>query len=156
MTEIIFCGTPKRASTLRRRVRSTELNALVRSIKHTYNGIRFFLANFCSRRITIISVVKRFGRTPLCSSGKIPTRSQYSREAASVGSFFLWSTMTITYFHRCDTSPPLQIQTTISSSLRRRAGSPLRVILNSSAPPDPTAFPFANERMPSVSSCVVG
>ena len=53
---------------------------------------------------------------------------------------------------------PLQIQTTISSSLQRRAGSPLRVILNSSkeTPSGPTAFPFANERMAPVSSCIVG
>ena len=52
----------------------------------------------------------------------------------------------------------LQIQTTISSSLQRRARSPLRVILNNSkeTPSGPTAFPFANERMAPVSSCVVG
>ena len=68
---------------------------------------------------------------------------------------FLWSTMMITYFYCCGTYPPLQIRTTISSSLR---GSPLRVILNSpmEAPSGPTAFPFANERMASVSSCIVG
>ena len=55
-------------------------------------------------------------------------------------------------------APPPQIRTTISSSLRRRAGSPLRVLLNSSTetPSGPTAFPFANERMASVSSCIVG
>ena len=34
------------------------------------------------------------------------------------------------YFHCCGTSPSLQKETTISSSLRRRAGSLLRVILN--------------------------
>ena len=33
MTVIIFCGTPKRVSTVERRVRSTESYALVRSIK---------------------------------------------------------------------------------------------------------------------------
>ena len=39
----------------------------------------FFRARFSNRRITnIISVVERFGRKPLCSSGRIPTRSQYS------------------------------------------------------------------------------
>ena len=45
-------------------------------------------------------------------------------------------------FHCCGTSPPLQIRTTISSSLRRSAGSPLRVILNNSTetPSGPTAF----------------
>ena len=58
MTEIIFCGTPKRASTVQRRVQSTESYALVRSIKHKYSGIRFFRASSCNRRITnIISVV---------------------------------------------------------------------------------------------------
>ena len=46
----------------------------------------------------------------------------------------------------------------ISSTLRRRAGSSLRVILNSSMETlsGPTAFPFANERMASVIFCVVG
>ena len=53
---------------------------------------------------------------------------------------------------------PPQIRTTILSSLRRRVGSPLRVILNSSTetPSGPTAFAFTNERMASVSSCIVG
>ena len=61
-----------------------ESYALARSIKHADNGICFFRANSCSRRITkIISVVERFGRKPLCSYGRIPTRSQYSIEAAS-------------------------------------------------------------------------
>ena len=79
MAEIIFCGTPKRASTVQRRVRSTESCALVRSIKHTYCGIRFFRASSCNRRITnIISVAQWFARKPLCSSGRIATRSQYS------------------------------------------------------------------------------
>ena len=45
MTEIIFCGTPKRARTVQRRVRSTESYALVRLMKHTYDGICFFRAN---------------------------------------------------------------------------------------------------------------
>ena len=129
MTEIIFCGPPKRASTVQRRVRSTESYALVRSIKHTYSGICFFRASSCNRRITnIISVVERFGRKPFCSSGRIPTRSQYSlrRRAMifssilpacatsevplqlphSVRSFFLWSTMMIASFYCCNTSPP--------------------------------------------------
>ena len=69
----------KRVSTVQRKIRSTESCALVRSIKHTYNGICFFRANYCSRRITnIIPVLERFGRKPLCSSGRIPERSQYS------------------------------------------------------------------------------
>ncbi|CAM9380839.1 unnamed protein product, partial [Ascophyllum nodosum] len=116
MTGIIFCGTPKRASTVQRRVRSKESYALVRSIKHTYSGIRFFRASSCNRRITdTISVVERFGRKPLCSYGRIPTRSQYSLRCRAiifstilpacatsemplylphtVRSFFLWSTM---------------------------------------------------------------
>ena len=62
-------------------------------------------------------------------------------------------------FHCCGISPPLQIQTTtISSSLRRKAESPVRVVLNSSTetPSGPTAFQFAIERMPSVNSCIVG
>ena len=79
LTENVFCGTPKRASTVQTRVRSTESYAFVRSIKHTYNGIWFFRANSCSRRITnIISMVERFGRKQLCSYGRIPTRLQYS------------------------------------------------------------------------------
>ena len=149
MTKIILCRTPKRASTVQRRIRSTESCALIRSIKHTYGGIRFFRASSCNRRLrNIISVVERFGRKQLYSSGKIPTRSQYSLRLRaitvssilpacatiemlllfphSVPSFFLWSTMMMTYFHCCDTSSPIQIQTTISNSLRRRAGSPLR------------------------------
>ena len=74
MTEIIFYGTPKRASTVQRKVRSTESYALVRTIKHAYSGIRFFRASSCNRRITnIISVVEQFGRKLLCSSGRIPT-----------------------------------------------------------------------------------
>ena len=80
MTVIILCGTPKRASTNQKRVRSTELYALVRSTKHTHNGICFFRANSCNRQITnVISVVRveRFGRKSLCSSGRIPTRSPY-------------------------------------------------------------------------------
>ena len=77
MTEIIRCGTPKRASTVHRSVRSTESYALVGSMKHTYNGIRFFRASYCSRRITnIMSVVERFGLKSLWSSGRTPKRSQ--------------------------------------------------------------------------------
>ena len=54
--------------------------------------------------------------------------------------------------------PLLQMQTTISSSRRRKARSPLRVILNSSTekPSDPAVFPFANERVLPVSSCIMG
>ena len=54
---------------------------------------------------------------------------------------------------------PLQMQTTISCSLHFRTGSPLRIILNCSKESlsDPTTiFPFANERMASVSSFIVG
>ena len=53
ITEVIFYDTPKRSisieGTVQRRVRSTESYALVRSIKYTYNGIRFFRADSCSR-----------------------------------------------------------------------------------------------------------
>ena len=39
----------------------------------------FFRASSCNRRIiNIVSVVERFGRKSLCTSGRIPTRSQYS------------------------------------------------------------------------------
>ena len=52
------------------------VNAVVRLGKHTYNGICFLRANSCSQRNTnIISAVERFGRKPLCSSGRIPKRS---------------------------------------------------------------------------------
>ena len=79
MAEMIFCGTPKRANTVQEKVRSTESYALLRSIKHTKNGIRFVPASTCSRQVpNIIPMVKRFGRKPLCYSGRIPTRSQYS------------------------------------------------------------------------------
>ena len=73
MTEIIFCGTPKRPSTVQGRVRSTESSSLVRSIKLTYNKMSFFRANSCSRRITnnITSVVERFGRKQLCTFDRI-------------------------------------------------------------------------------------
>ena len=62
---------------------------VIRLIKHTYIGMRFFLVTSCSRRITnIISVVERFGRKPLCSSGRVSMRSQYSlkRRAMIFGS----------------------------------------------------------------------
>ena len=124
MTEIVFFGTPKRVSTFQRRVQST-----VRSIKCSYNGNRFFPADSCSRRIAnTISVVERFGRKQLCSSGRIPTRWQYSlrRRAIifssilsacatseillyiphSVRSFVLWSNVMMAYFHCCGTPPP--------------------------------------------------
>ena len=58
------------------------VNGLVRFgkvAKQYIQRIHFFRANSCSRRITnIISVVERFGRKPLCSSDRTPTRSQYS------------------------------------------------------------------------------
>ena len=76
MTETILCGTPKRASTVQRRVRSRESYDLVRSIKRTYNEICFFRANSCSPRITnIVSVVERFVRKPLCCSVRNSTMS---------------------------------------------------------------------------------
>ena len=148
MIEIIFYGTSKRASTLQRKVRSLESYALVRSIKYTYSGICFFRANFCSLRTTnIISTVERFGWEPLCSSGRIPTRSQYPlRRRARIFSSILPACATskiplvvaalcpiliFVEYHDdsifpllcCGTFSPLQIQTKkISSRLRRRAG----------------------------------
>ena len=71
--------------------RSTESYALVRSTMCTHNGICFFRSNSCSRQIAnIISVVERFGRKPLCFSGRIPKRSQYSlrRRAVVFSSIF--------------------------------------------------------------------
>ena len=101
--QIAFFGTSKTQSTVRRMARSTESSALIRCIKQTYHGIRFFRVNFCSRRITnITSVVERFGRELLCPSGRMAS------------------------FHRCGTYAPLRIQMTIPSSLCRRAGSTLR------------------------------
>ena len=143
--------------------------------------ILFFRANSCSRQlINIISVVEWFGRKPLCSCGRIPTRSQYSLRwramafssilpacatseiplelSHSFRSFFLWRTTMMACFHCSGPSHLLQIQTTISSSLRRRAGSPLRVIVKSSTenPFGSTALPFINERMAPVRSRIVG
>ena len=45
-----------------------------------------------------------------------------------------------------------------NDNIEQRAGFPLRVILNSSTktPSGPIAFPFTNERMASVISCIVG
>ena len=76
----------------------------------------------------------------------------------SVRLFFLWSTMMMALLYCCGTLVLLEIGTAILSSLRRRAGSPLRVTLNSSTetPFGPAAFSFANERMASISSCIVG
>ena len=117
------------------------VNGVVRfrkSIKQTYNEVHLFRARSCSRRITnIILVVKRFGRKPFCSSGRIPTRSQYSlrRRAMifssilpactiseipfslphSVRSFLLWSTMMMAYFYCCGNPTP--------SKYKRRYGA---------------------------------
>ena len=129
------------------------------------HGIRFLSANSCSRRITNITLlVERFGWKPLYSSGMISTRSQYSlRRRARIFSRILpacaTSAMPLSLphspypislfvgYHNDDIFPllqhlhPLQIQTTIPSSLRRRAGSPLTGTLL---------------RMASVSSCIRG
>ena len=153
---------------------STESYALVRSTKHTHNGICFFRAQSCSRRIiNIILVVKRFGRKPLCSSGRISTRAQYSlRRLAKTFSIMLSACTTsempfivaaicpvllLVEYHDDGTFPPLlrhlpppsKYKSTISSSLRCRVESPLRVIMNSptETPSGPTSFPSSNERM---------
>ena len=57
------------------------------------------------------------------------------------------------FFQCCGAPPPLQVQTKISTSLCHRAGSPWRVILNSSTetPSGSIDFLFANGRMASVS-----
>ena len=49
MTANILGGTPRRARTSHRRVRSTESYALVTSIKYNYKGVSFFHASSCSR-----------------------------------------------------------------------------------------------------------
>ena len=117
--------------------RSTESYALVWWTKHTLNGVRFFRANSCRRRIrNIISLVERFSWKPLCSPCRIPMRSQYSlRWRAMVSSsilpacatseiplwlshssrsFYLWNAKTMVSFHFCATTPPL------SSKYKRR------------------------------------
>ena len=76
MTADILGGTPKRARTSHRRVRSTESYALVRSINHTYKGVSF-RASSCSRRTTnIMSTVERWGLNPHCSPGNMFSCSQ--------------------------------------------------------------------------------
>ena len=116
------------ASIVQKRVRPRKSYALlVRSTNHTYNGLGFIRARFCNRRITnIIIVVEQFYRKSPCSSGRIPTCSQYSlgRRATifsiilpayanseipllllhSVRSFVLWSTMMMVYIHCCGCS----------------------------------------------------
>ena len=77
MTASILGGTPKRARTSHKRLRSTESYALVRSIKHMYKGVSSFRASSCSRRTAnIMSSVERWGLNQHCSSGKMFSRSQ--------------------------------------------------------------------------------
>ena len=186
MTEIIFYGTPTRASTAQRRVRSTESYALVRSIKHTKSGVPFFRASSCNRRTTNITSVGRTVRseTPIMflrqdphaltvlaevasdDLQQYPAGVRYQRDAPVVAA--LCPFLLFMEYHtdgiflllrhlppRPNTNDDIE---QLSSSLRRWAGSPLRVMLNRSTenPTGPTAFPFANERMASVSSCIVG
>ena len=66
---IFYGGTPKRASTRQRSVRSTESQAFCRWMKHSNSGVRAFLPNSCSQpTATIISAIERCGRNPHCSS----------------------------------------------------------------------------------------
>ena len=91
VTTSILGGTPKRARTSHRRIRSTDSYALVRSIKHMYKEVLFFRASFCSRRTTnIMSTVERGGLNPHCSSGRMFSRSQQSlrRPAMTLRSIF--------------------------------------------------------------------
>ncbi|CAB1105118.1 unnamed protein product [Ectocarpus sp. CCAP 1310/34] len=77
MTASIFGGTPKRRSTSHSRSRPTESYALVRSTKHANTAVLFFLASSWSRWMAnSMSSVDRCGRKPLCSSGRMPSRSQ--------------------------------------------------------------------------------
>ena len=75
MTARILGGTPKRARTSHRRVRSTKSFALVRSIKHKYKRVSFFRSSSCSRRSSSCyehHVNRRaLGPKPTCSSGKM-------------------------------------------------------------------------------------
>ena len=105
--------------------------------KHTLNGVLFFRANSCRRRITnIISLVERFSRKPLCFSCRIPMRSQYSLKwramvsssilpacatseiplwlSHSSRSFYLWNAKAMVSFRFCAATPPL------SSKYKRR------------------------------------
>ena len=129
MTEIIFYCTPKRANTVQR---GGSIYGVVRfgEVDKPYIKRNSFPPRqlHCNRRITnIILVVARFGRKPLCPSGRIPTRSQYSlrRRAMiftsilpacatsemplqmphSVRSSFLWIAMMMASFH-CYLAPP--------------------------------------------------
>ena len=152
MTEIIFCGTPKRASTLQRRVRSTESYALVRSVKHTYSGIRFFRARSPTNHKhhiggrTVRSETTLFLRqdphalTVLAEAASDDLQQylvgvRYQRDALVVAA--LCPVLLFVEYHDDGIFPllrhlaPLQIRTTVSSSLRRRAGSPLRVMEDS-------------------------
>ena len=110
---------------------------------------------FSYGRILAVLTEAASGDLQQCISGV-----RYQQDALVVAALcpilFLWSAMMMTYFLCCGTPPLLQIQMTISSSIRCRAGSPLRVILNSSTETQSgsTAFPFASERMTSVSSCI--
>lgn len=72
-------GTPTRARTVHRTVRSTVTHALMRSVKHIYRGVSF-LANPCWCGTTsTMSPVGRRGRKPHYSSGRTTSRSQYER-----------------------------------------------------------------------------
>ena len=70
ITSIICGGTPKRASTCQRSVRSTESYAFCRSMKHRNSCTRAFFLNSCSiQTANIIPIVERCGRNPYFSSG---------------------------------------------------------------------------------------
>ena len=112
MTEIIFCGTPKRAGTVQKRVRSTESYALVRSIKHTNSFIPRQLLQPTNHKHhiggrTIRSETTLFLRQDPCALTELAEAAsddlhqylagvRYQRDAAvvwlppSVRSFFLW------------------------------------------------------------------
>ena len=65
MTASILDGTPKRARTSHKRVRSTESYALVRSINRKYKGVSFFRASsYCRRTTTVMSTAERWSLNP--------------------------------------------------------------------------------------------
>ena len=91
MTASILGGTPKRARTSHKRVRSTESYVLVRSIKHKYTGVSFFRASSCSRRTTnIMSTVERWGLNPHCSSGRMFSDSQQSLRRPAIYIYYVY------------------------------------------------------------------
>ena len=136
MTASILGGTPKRARTAHRRIRSTESYALVRSIKHKYKGVSFFRPSSCRRRTTINR--RSLGSKPtlllpqnvfaLAVSLTKATRDDFEEYFAGVSHkgdativatlrpifLLVYSTLIVASFHCCGTPPPLHTATMTS------------------------------------------